>query len=133
MRLKSKSDAGPSKRILLIEDDALVRKSMTLFMASMGYEVLAADSGERGLQVLDRERVDLMVADYQLPGITGIDVIRTLRQRGIRIPVVLMSADLNEETEALAQSEQVSAIFKKSTDQLQQLKPTLLMLLHHSS
>jgi hypothetical protein len=44
-----------------------------------------------------------------------------------------MSASLNEETEALARSEQVSAVFKKSTDQLQQLKPTLHTLLRRPS
>jgi CheY-like chemotaxis protein len=123
------SGADGLRKILLIEDDPLFRKSMTVFMRSMGYEVLATDSGESGLKVLEQEGFDLMIADYQLPGITGIEVVRAMRERGIQIPVVLMSANLNAEAEREARAERVNVVFKKSIRDLQLLRPTLTELL----
>jgi two-component system response regulator PhoP len=117
------------KRILLIEDDLLFRKSLSTYIASLGYQVYTADSGERGLQVLEQEPVDLMVADYNLPGITGIDVIRTARARGVEIPIVLVSAGLTGETETEARKHRVSAVLRKSSEHLQQLHPTISALL----
>jgi CheY-like chemotaxis protein len=124
-----KSGKYPSRKILLIEDDALFRRSMTMFIKSMGYEVVAAGSGEEGLQFLAREAIDLMVADYQLPGISGIDVVRAMRHLGIDIPVVLVSAFLDEQAAAEARAEQVNAILTKSLEQLQRLQPTFTSLL----
>jgi two-component system, OmpR family, response regulator PhoP len=117
------------KRVLLIEDDLLFRKSLTTSIASMGYQVYSADSGERGLQVLEQEPVDLLVADYNLPGITGIDVIRTARARGVEIPIVLVSAGLTQETEAEAREQRVSAVLHKTSEHLRQLQPTISALL----
>jgi CheY-like chemotaxis protein len=124
-----RSRKSSSRKILLIEDDALFRKSMTMYIASMGYEVVAAGSGEEGLQCLEHEAIDLMVADYQLPGISGIDVVRAMRKLGIEIPVVLVSAFLDEQAADEARAEQVSAIFTKSLEQLQHLQPTFTTLL----
>ena len=123
--------SGPDggRKILLIEDDPLFRKSMTVFMRSMGYEVWPADSGESGLKILEHETFDLMVSDYQLPGITGIEVVRAMRERGIRIPVVLMSANLDPEAKREADAERIDVVFKKSIRDLQLLKPTLTELL----
>jgi CheY-like chemotaxis protein len=124
-----KTGKNISGKILLIEDDALFRRSMTMYIASMGYEVVAARSGEEGLRFLEQEVIDLMVADYQLPGISGIDVVRAMRKLGIEIPVVLVSAFLDEQAAADARTEQVSAIFTKSSEQLQRLQPTFTTLL----
>jgi DNA-binding response OmpR family regulator len=118
----------PAKRILLIDDDALFRHSLTVFIASLGYDVVAAETGRHGLSALEREPFDLMVADCQLPDLSGMEVVRLMRERGITIPVLLVSAALDPAAEAGGPEEKIPVLAKTSA-QLQLLQPTISTLL----
>ena len=68
------SQAGA--RILVVEDDSLVRQSMVESLEALGYLVTPAGDGEAGLRELQRERPHLMITDYLMPGMTGAELVR---------------------------------------------------------
>jgi signal transduction histidine kinase len=63
-------------RILVVEDDNLVRQSMVESLEALGYRVTPAGDGEAGLRELQRERPHLMITDYLMPGMTGAELVR---------------------------------------------------------
>lgn len=89
--------APPSCRVLLVEDDVLVGMGAEAVLQDMGHSVTLAHDGNHALEILDRAGpFDLMITDYAMPGMTGLDLIETLRSRYPDLPIVLASgyADL---------------------------------------
>ncbi len=74
------SDA-PRKTILLVDDEALNVLALKSLL-SREYEVLTALSGEAGLKMLESKRVDVIVSDHRMPGMSGASFFRTLAERG---------------------------------------------------
>lgn len=82
-------------QILLIEDEALVAKSIQHMFALAHYDVTSADTGETGLLLARTNPYDLIVLDLQLPDMTGIDILRELRDGDIHTPVLVLSGTAN--------------------------------------
>jgi two-component system alkaline phosphatase synthesis response regulator PhoP len=80
------------KRILLIEDEAGLVLTLTDRLTREGYAVENAVDGEAGLERATREPFDLVVLDLMLPRLSGFDVCRELRRRGIQTPIVMLTA-----------------------------------------
>jgi two-component system alkaline phosphatase synthesis response regulator PhoP len=80
------------KRILLVEDEPGLRLTLTDRLASEGYEVASAADGDEGYRRASGERFDLVILDVMLPGRGGLDVVRDLRQRGVAVPVLMLTA-----------------------------------------
>lgn len=78
-------------RILLVEDDDLVRQSVARMLTCAGHEVVDVSDGEAALQRLGSGRFDLMLADLKMPGMTGIELVSATRQARPDLPVVLMT------------------------------------------
>ncbi|MFJ9432931.1 response regulator [Streptomyces sp. NPDC101490] len=78
-------------RVLLIEDDLAVQKGVTLALRRRGHEVEVAASGETGLLVLERHRPDLVLLDLMLPGMSGLEVCRRIRESK-QVPIIILSA-----------------------------------------
>jgi two-component system, NtrC family, response regulator AtoC len=81
---------GP--RILIIEDEKLIRWSLAERLGREGYEVEGVETGEEGLKLLDEQHFDLLVLDYKLPGIDGLRVLECLRERLPDLHVILVTA-----------------------------------------
>jgi len=84
-----------STRILHVEDDASQRSLLRITLAHLGgYEVDSAGDGFRALELAGAQRPDLVVLDVNLPGISGIDTLRALRElTGMRdVPVIFLTA-----------------------------------------
>jgi two-component system response regulator MprA len=79
-------------RILVIEDDDAVRAAIRRALLLAGYEVLEAPSGEQGLLRAASDVPDAIVLDLGLPDIDGVQVCRTLRGAGNRIPILMLTA-----------------------------------------
>jgi two-component system alkaline phosphatase synthesis response regulator PhoP len=79
-------------RILLVEDEPGLRLTVGDRLRSEGYAVETAADGERGLQRALEEHFDLLLLDVMMPGKGGFDVLRELRQRGLRTPIILLTA-----------------------------------------
>ncbi|CAL9302976.1 response regulator [Streptomyces griseoincarnatus] len=78
-------------RILIVEDDSIVRQAVRLGLRHQGHEVVAVETGEEGLEQLRAVRPDVVVLDLMLPGMSGLDVCRRIRERD-QVPVIMVTA-----------------------------------------
>lgn len=85
---------GAAEHVLLVEDDALVRRAVGADLVELGYQVHAAADAVAALALLDEGRpVGLLLSDVRLPGADGLSLVEAVRQRRPSLPVILMSAD----------------------------------------
>jgi DNA-binding response OmpR family regulator len=80
------------RTILIVEDDAAIRRGLRGALVSEGYRVLEAPDGLTGLDLGLREDPDLVVLDLMLPGLDGYEVLRRWRDDGLETPVVVLTA-----------------------------------------
>jgi two-component system, NtrC family, nitrogen regulation response regulator NtrX len=78
-------------RILVVDDEAEIRRSVRMILEYEGYDVQEASSGPEALALLERERADLVFLDIKMPGIDGLEVLQKLRQVDESLPVVMIS------------------------------------------
>jgi len=81
-----------SRRVLLVEDEASLVLALTDRLEAEGYLVTAVGDGDAGLATASSDDFDLVILDGMLPGRDGYDVCRTLRRRGVRTPILMLSA-----------------------------------------
>ena len=81
-----------TKRVLVIEDNAMIAEGIRMNLALKGHTVEVAGSGERGLTQARRWDPHLVILDLMLPGLDGYSVLRTLREEGHDVPVLILSA-----------------------------------------
>lgn len=81
-----------SRRILIVEDEPNVRLVFRTALLSNDYVLATAEDGESALRWLLDESADLVLLDLQMPGLGGMEVLRRLREAGIDVPVVIVSA-----------------------------------------
>ena len=79
-------------RILVVEDEAKVARALREVLENEHYEVEIADTGEEGFFLVNVQTFDLVILDLMLPGRDGLEVLRALRQRGLRTPVLILTA-----------------------------------------
>ncbi|MHB1906181.1 MAG: winged helix-turn-helix domain-containing protein [Acidimicrobiales bacterium] len=78
-------------RILIVEDDDHIRSALTLMFEGEAFAVDEAPTGELGVALFDRMAADLAIVDLMLPGMSGFDTCRALRERS-ELPIVIVSA-----------------------------------------
>lgn len=83
-------------RILVVDDDAKLRDLVREFLEEHGLSVESVPSGEIALQLLLGTTFDCVLLDLMMPGIDGLEVLRRLRQRGDRVPVIMLTAKGDE-------------------------------------
>lgn len=79
-------------KILLIEDEANIRELISYNLISNNYKVLEAEDGLQGLEAAIKEKPDLILLDLMLPGMNGLDICKDLRNRGLKIPIIILTA-----------------------------------------
>ena len=79
-------------RILIVEDDAKTSGALQTGLEQEGFAIALAGTGEEGFFLLNTEKFDLVVLDWMLPGRDGIEILTTLRKRGTKTPVLLLTA-----------------------------------------
>lgn len=84
------------KKILVVEDDPVNQMILMDFLAANGYATVAASSGPEGIERYDSEAPDLCLVDVQLPRKNGFELVREIKGRGAKTPVLLMSAVYND-------------------------------------
>jgi len=83
---------GTAMRLLLIEDELATAELVCESLREAGYAVEHAADGRRGLERATSESWDLIIADRTLPGLDGIVIVQSLRQRGLNMPILMLSA-----------------------------------------
>jgi CheY-like chemotaxis protein len=100
-------------RVLIVDDDPDISFMMRTLMQSEGWDTGEAMSGEEALLRLDElTGYDAIVLDYRMPGLTGIELARNLREEGVFPPMILCSAYLNPDVEAEAKALGVPTVDK---------------------
>lgn len=90
-RTTARKDAQPpEQRVLVVDDDARIRKALELNLRARGYLASSAATGEEALRVAAHDRPDLVLLDLGLPGMDGLDVVRGLRG-WTQVPIVVLS------------------------------------------
>jgi two-component system, OmpR family, alkaline phosphatase synthesis response regulator PhoP len=84
--------AAVRRKILVVEDDRTLRQALTFNLAREGYEAVTAADGENAMAIARAQRLDLILLDVMLPGMSGVEVLRTLRREGVDTPVIILSA-----------------------------------------
>ena len=79
-------------RILIVEDDNELRQLFRRVLEKNGYETFEAGNGQEALDVLDAQFIDLIVSDIMMPVMDGYELVRSLREADIRIPVLMITA-----------------------------------------
>ncbi|HET9051877.1 MAG TPA: response regulator transcription factor, partial [Candidatus Dormibacteraeota bacterium] len=85
-----------NRKILVIDDESLIRKTVRLTCEKEGYAVEEADTGRSALEKLEIVKPDIVLLDLMLPDISGFDVCRDIRRSGSRVPVIILSAKTEE-------------------------------------
>ena len=83
----------PNERILIVDDEKLIRWSVRRQLEEWGYVVLEAESGTGGLAQIRAESPDLILLDVRLPDLSGIEVLREIKQNNLSIPVIVFTGD----------------------------------------
>src|SRR6266702_4758229 len=80
------------KTILMIEDDAPTREVVRMACVGQNLNLIEADTGEKGMEMIEKSEPDLVILDLNLPGVSGMDVCRQLRADGTQVPVIMLTA-----------------------------------------
>lgn len=88
----SKFERMKGKHILLVDDDAWIRDSMSICLSCEGCRVTTAETAQQGLTLLRRGGVDILICDYQLPDRDGLDLLREAKRMAPEIPMILITA-----------------------------------------
>jgi len=89
--------------ILIIDDDSLIRKTLSSHLSKRGFEVLLAEEGKKGLLKYEEDFPDLVILDIRLPDIPGIEVLRQIKEKNDKAYVIIMTAydDMKTTVEAV--------------------------------
>ena len=83
--------ASASKRVLIVEDDHKTADIVRLYLERDGYQVTSVHDGKKGLESARAEPPDLVILDLLLPGMSGLDVCRSLRSE-YQVPIIVLTA-----------------------------------------
>ena len=89
-----------AKNILLIDDDALLRRSLAFNLQQAGYQTRTAANAVDGLAIIEQHKPDLVLLDINMPGMDGLDALKQIHNQ-MRIPVIMLTARRRELDEVL--------------------------------
>jgi DNA-binding response OmpR family regulator len=106
------------KRILVVDDDPEITRMLQLMLEFQGYEVKRAHGTAQGMTILGAEIPDLVLLDFMMPHLNGIELCTYLRRdpRTAHVPVVMYSAAANEENMQAALEAGATRFVHKTTD-----------------
>ncbi|WP_371498553.1 response regulator transcription factor [Kitasatospora sp. NBC_00374] len=84
--------AGPTARVLVVDDEPALRDALESSLAFEGYEVATATDGYEALEAVERQRPDLVLLDIMMPRMDGLTTVRRMRSRGDAVPVLMLTA-----------------------------------------
>ena len=101
-------------RVLVVDDVDLLRDFARNFLEMAGFKVLTADNGQEALQVLEHatEPVDIVLTDYNMPSMNGVDLVKRVRERWPKTKFILASGYLDEKTQSSMKIPEVTLITK---------------------
>ena len=107
-----------AKKILLVEDDEMVKTVHVMYLEELGYTPDIAENGQKALELAQKNQYDLILMDIGLPDMTGIDVVKKIRADGKnqRTPIVALTGFAPEDVIASCLAAGMEKVFFKPTD-----------------
>lgn len=94
---------GETLKILLVDDEDHLQEVLGLLLELDGHQVTTAFSGEQALERAKEKKFDLVITDYKMPGMNGMDVVRSIKKENPDTSVVMITGYPTEDTEKEAQ------------------------------
>ncbi len=116
-------------KVLVIDDQPDVRTLTDMLLKHLGYDVVLADNGWKGLELYRREHPDVIVLDLIMPGMDGIEVLKQIRSVDLTQSVIVVTGSSNPETEREVRALGVSEFIIKGSSSMDSLGDTLKRLL----
>ncbi len=95
----------PKGKILVVDDEAKMRRVLQIILQKEGYEAVTAKDGREALQKAEKENFDLVLTDMKMPGLSGIDLLKRITESDEEIPVIMVTAYGTVETAVKAMKE----------------------------
>jgi CheY-like chemotaxis protein len=113
--IESSDSSTAGKAILLIDDEPMVTDICEMMLKRLGHKVLKAHSGSEGIEIFmaSKTRIDLIISDFNMPGMNGQEVINALRIMGHGVKVLLSSGGLSAAEEEKVVANGFSGFLKK--------------------
>ena len=86
------------KKILIVEDEEPMARALVLKLEKEGYEAKSVEDGSKALEVLDKEKFDLILLDLMMPKLDGFGVLEEIKKRNIKVPVIV-SSNLSQDSD----------------------------------
>jgi two-component system, response regulator PdtaR len=84
--------SGPTVKVLIADDDRLVRTMLGDLLRELGHEVVAAENGVEAVALCGREQPEVVVLDLLMPRLSGLDALRAMREAGCSAPAIMLTA-----------------------------------------
>ena len=101
------------RRILVADDDLELRAGVCDLLGGPGFEIVEAGRGDDALEIVRRGPLDLAVLDYEMPGLTGIDILKVVKSELLGIPCILLSG---LDIASMAMNAGARAVFRKPVE-----------------
>ena len=100
-------------KVLIADDDRLVRTLLADLLVDLGHAVVAAENGAQAVELCTREAPDVLILDFLMPKLSGLDALHALRERGVRAPAVLLTAISDPSFRGVEGAEAVDVLLPK--------------------
>ncbi|HEX7624400.1 MAG TPA: response regulator [Anaeromyxobacteraceae bacterium] len=100
-------------KVLIADDDQTIRALLTDMLVDLGHVVVAAVNGAEAVELAAREQPDAVILDFLMPKLSGIDALKAMRERGLGMPAVLLTAISDSSIREMEGFEAPDAILEK--------------------
>ena len=105
-----------ARTIFVVDDDLSARRALTRLLRTAGHDVHDFSSAQDFLAALGTDVSGVVVLDVRMPGLSGEELVEELNERGIHLPIIIVTADDDAETRSKAQTMKATAFFRKPVD-----------------
>jgi two-component system, response regulator PdtaR len=102
-----------SFKVLIADDDRLVRALLREMLVDMGHTVVEAENGAQAVALCDQERPDVLILDFLMPKLSGLDALHAIRRQGHQMPALLLTAISDSSLRAMEGFDTPTAILAK--------------------
>lgn len=100
-------------KVLIADDDRLVRTMLSDLLLDLGHAVVAAENGADAVALCAREQPDLLILDFLMPKLSGLDALKEIRRTGGRAPAVLLTAITDGSLRGIEGAEAIDVLLEK--------------------
>jgi DNA-binding response OmpR family regulator len=116
-------------KVLVVDDDANIRKVIVEMLDHLGYLVDSAEDGETAWSLLSRQDFDILVTDHSMPRLSGLELLKRMRTAQLLVPVILISGNMPDDPSELFQFVSPGVVLEKPF-QFQELVKNIRFLLN---